>query len=544
MNFGKNSTQKKRKQLSSASSKRGKRAGVTFLRILFLSFAAVCVIFCCMGIGAFRAILDTAPDISDVNIMPSGNATFVYDADGNQLQKLSAPNANRMSVSISKIPLNMQHAIVAIEDERFYEHNGIDIQGILRAFVNGVSHGFHFNEGASTLTQQLLKNNVFTNWTNEGKIERFKRKIQEQYLALQLEASLTAEGMDTKSVILENYLNTINLSAGTYGVQAAAQRYFGKNSEDLTLSECAVLAAIPQNPYAYNPIRFPEENAKRRKKVLTNMRNQGYISEAEYQEALADNVYERIQETDSSQETATPYSYFIDELTSQIITDLQEQKGYTKVQAQNALYSGGLRIYTTQDPAIQSILDEEYQNEENFPAHIQLGIDWALTVQKADGTIQNYSKEMMKLYFKDHGEDNFDLLFDSEEEAQHYVDEYKAAVVGEGETILAERISFAPQPQSSMVIIDQHTGYVKALVGGRGEKTASLTLNRATDTYRQPGSTFKPLAVYGPAINDLGLTLADTYVDQAITYENTNRPVKNAYSGYRGTMTILCKARG
>lgn len=105
------------------------------------------------------------------------------------------------------------------------------------------------------------------------------------------------------------------------------------------------------------------------------MRNQGYISEAEYQEALADNVYERIQETDSSQETATPYSYFIDELTSQIITDLQEQKGYTKVQAQNALYSGGLRIYTTQDPAIQSILDEEYQNEENFPAHIQLGID-------------------------------------------------------------------------------------------------------------------------------------------------------------------------
>ena len=112
--------------------------------------------------------------------MPSGNATFVYDADGNQLQKLSAPNANRMSVSISKIPLNMQHAIVAIEDERFYEHNGIDIQGILRAFVNGVSHGFHFNEGASTLTQQLLKNNVFTNWTNEGKIERFKRKIQEQ----------------------------------------------------------------------------------------------------------------------------------------------------------------------------------------------------------------------------------------------------------------------------------------------------------------------------------------------------------------------------
>lgn len=538
MNFGKNSTQKKRKNLTSASSRIGNMAGVTFLRILFLSFAAVCVIVACMGIGAFRSIIDNAPDISDVNIMPIGNATFVYDADGNMLQKLSAPTANRMSVSIDKIPLDMQHAIVAVEDERFYEHNGIDVRGILRAFVNGVASGFHFHEGASTLTQQLLKNNVFTNWTNEGSMERVKRKIQEQYLALQLEASLTAEGMDTKSVILENYLNTINFSAGTYGVQAASQRYFGKDCSQLTLSECAVLAAIPQNPYGFNPINHPDKNAERRTKVLDNMLEQGYISQAEHDEALADNVYERIQENDSTRQTSKPYSYFIDELTSQIINDLQEQKGYTKVQAQTALYSGGLQIYTTQDPSIQSILDEEYKNGENFPASIQLGLDWALTVTKADGTTQNYSREMMKLYFKDQGEDQFDLLFDSEEEAQGYIDRYKAAVVGEGDTIVAERTEFTPQPQSSMVIIDQHTGYVKALVGGRGEKTASLTLNRATDTYRQPGSTFKPIAVYGPAINDFNLTLADTYQDQAITYENTNRPVKNAYSGYLGTMTI------
>ena len=538
MNFGKNSTQKKRRNLTSASSRMGNMAGVTFLRVLFLSFAAVCVIVACMGIGAFRAIIDNAPDISDVNIMPIGNATFVYDADGNMLQKLSAPSANRMSVSIDKIPINMQHAIVAIEDERFYEHNGIDVRGIVRAFVNGVASGFHFHEGASTLTQQLLKNNVFTNWTNEGSMERVKRKIQEQYLALQLEASLTAEGMDTKSVILENYLNTINFSAGTYGVQAASQRYFAKDCSQLTLSECAVLAAIPQNPYGFNPINHPDKNAERRTKVLNNMLEQGYISQAEYDEAMSDNVYERIQENDSSQQTSKPYSYFIDELTSQIINDLQEQKGYTKVQAQTALYSGGLQIYTTQDPSIQSILDEEYRNEENFPSSLQLGLDWALTVTKADGTTQNYSREMMKLYFKDHGEDQFDLLFDSEEEAQGYIDQYKAAVVGEGDVIVAERTEFTLQPQSSMVIIDQHTGYVKALVGGRGEKTASLTLNRATDTYRQPGSTFKPLAVYGPAINDFNLTLADTYQDQAVTYENTNRPVKNAYSGYLGTMTI------
>ena len=174
------------------------------------------------------------------------------------------------------------------------------------------------------------------------------------------------------------------------------QRYFGKDCSDLTLSECAVLAAIPQNPYLYNPIRHPDENAKRRTKVLDNMLEQGYITQAEYDEAMADNVYDRIQATDSQQETS-PYSYFIDEMTSQITNDLQEKLGYTEVQAQNALYSGGLRIYTTQDPDIQAILDEEYQNEENFPANTRIGIDWALTVQKPDGTTQNYSKEMMKL---------------------------------------------------------------------------------------------------------------------------------------------------
>lgn len=123
------------------------------------------------------------------------------------------------------------------------------------------------------------------------------------------------------------------------------------------------------------------------------MLEQGYITQEEHDEALADNVYERIKETDSTQQTAEPYSYFTDELTSQLINDFQTQLGYTKVQAQNALYSGGLSIYTTQDPDIQAILDEEYQNEENFPSSIQLGLDWALTVEKADGTTQNYSKE-------------------------------------------------------------------------------------------------------------------------------------------------------
>src|SRR5699024_7488135 len=260
-----------------------------------------------------------------------------------------------------QIPVDLQHAVVAIEDERFYEHNGIDVRGILRAFVRNISSG-DLSEGASTITQQLLKNNVFTNWTQESTwLERFTRKFQEQYLAIQVE-----DKINDKNVILENYLNTINLGAGAYGVQAAARQYFNKNVWELNLSECATLAGITQNPTQYNPIEHPEANAKRRQEVLEHMVEQGYITQAQYDEVINDDVYSRIQaaQTVISDTTNTIYSYFEDELIDQVINDLMNIKGYTRTQAQNLVYSGGLSIYTTQDPAIQQILDEEYANPE------------------------------------------------------------------------------------------------------------------------------------------------------------------------------------
>ena len=536
MNFGKKGVQRKKEQLDSSSTMMGKKAGISALRVLFLSIIAFCTIVICLGVGAYRGIIDSAPDISDVNIMPLGYATFVYDADGNQLQKLNSAEGNRISVSISEIPKNMQHAIVAIEDSRFYEHNGVDPRGMLRAAAVAISTGFQRTQGASTITQQLLKNNVFTDWTEENRLQSIKRKLQEQYLAVELEKSLAAEGKNAKDVILENYLNTVNFGAGAYGVQTAAQTYFGKDCKDLTLSECAVLAAIPQNPTKWNPRNHPEKNAERRETVLDYMLEQEYITQAEHDEAMADDVYARIQERSSSSSTATPYSYFIDELISQIKQDLMEQKGYTSVQASNAIYSGGLRIYTTQDPQIQQIMDEEFQNEANFPENIHIGLDWALTVDHADVKRQNYSREMMQVYFRDI-DPTFDLLFSSEEEAQSYIDQYKAAIVGPNDTIVAERSSFTPQPQASMTVIDQRTGYVKGIVGGRGQKTASLTLNRATDTFRQPGSTFKILSTYGPAM-DLGrINLATVVADEPYNYSDGS-PVHNSDNAYHGNVTI------
>ena len=532
MNYGKKSTAKKRTALISRSSMMGKRARVSFIRVLFVSLIALCIAVACLGVGSFRGVIDNAPDVNDIDIMPLGYATFLYDDAGNQIRKLAAPDSNRLPVTLDQIPVDLQHAVVAIEDERFYEHNGIDVKGILRAGMKAITTG-DFSEGASTITQQLLKNNVFTNWTSEStQLERFTRKFQEQYLAVQVEKKTD------KDTILENYLNTINLGAGSYGVQAAARQYFDKDVWDLNLSECATLAGITQNPTKFNPIINPESNQKRRKEVLQHMLDQNYITQDQYDEALADDVYSRIQaaqEKNSSTEN-TVYTYFEDELTDQIINDLMNIKGYTKTQATNLLYSGGLKVYTTQDSTIQNILDEEYSDPSNYPDTVQYELDYALTVTDPDGNQVNYSKEMLQLYFQNE-DPGFDLLFDSPEEGQTYVDRYKASILADGSKVVAERVNFAPQPQSSMSIIDQHTGYVKALIGGRGEKTASLTLNRATDTTRQPGSTFKIVSTYAPALNEKGMTLATTFEDEPYEYPDGS-PVNNATRSYNGTTTI------
>lgn len=539
MNYGKKSTARKRNALISRSSMMGQRAHVSLIRLLFMGLITLCVVVTCVGIGSVRGVIANAPNVENVDIMPLGYATFLYDDEGNQIRKLAAPDANRLPVSIDQIPLDLQHAVVAIEDERFYEHNGIDVRGILRAAVKGLTSGGHFSEGASTITQQLLKNNVFTNWTNEStQIERITRKLQEQYLAVQIE-----EKIGDKNVILENYLNTINLGAGAYGVQAASRQYFNKDVWDLNLSECATLAGITQAPTKYNPISNPKENAKRRKEVLQHMLDQEYIDQAQYDEALNDDVYSRIQaaQAEQTQTDSNIYSYFEDALNQQIINDLMNIKGYTKTQAQNMLYSGGLKVMTTQSPSIQKILDEEYADPSNYPDYVQYALDYALTVKTPAGEQVNYSKEMMKLYFQNE-DPSFDLLFDSQEEGQTYVDRYKADILSDGSQVVAERVNFAPQPQSSMTVIDQHTGYVKAMIGGRGEKTASLTMNRATDSTRQPGSTFKIVSTYAPALNELGMSLATTFEDEPYNYPS-GQPVKNASGSYSGTTTIRTAIR-
>ena len=534
MNYGRHQIENEQENLISGSGSVGKSIAAYGVRALFFIFAAFVITILCAGAGFVKGILDDTPDVASINISPSGYATFIYDSDGNQLQKLVSTDSNRMAVSIDRVPQIMQDAVIAIEDERFYQHNGVDTKGIIRALVRGIQNRFRFTEGASTITQQLLKNNVFTSWTQEQTLmERVKRKIQEQTLAVELEKRL-----DNKKLILENYMNTINLGAGTYGVEAAAKKYFNKDVWDLDLSEAVTIAGITRNPARYNPITHPEYNQERREVVLDKMVELGYITQEDEDAALADDVYSRINAAqDSAKRQNTVYSYFVDELTAQVVEDLMNQKGYTKTQAEQALYSGGLRIYTTQDQNIQKICDEEFINDANYPNATEYELDWALSLINKDGDTVNYSREMMQEYFQ-RTEPDFDLKFESIENADMYVAKYKRHIVTEDDTVIAERASYTPQPQASVVVIDQETGYVKAIVGGRGKKTASLTLNRATSTYRQPGSTFKVLSTYAPALDSEKVTLATTYVDEPYKYSNGTDVRDWLANSYQGAITV------
>lgn len=473
-------------------------------------------------------IIDSAPDVDIESIVPMGYATTIYDSEGNLTDTLVTEGSNREEVTFDELPQDLIDAFVAIEDSRFWSHNGVDIRSIARAAM-GVITGDN-KGGGSTLTQQLIKNNVFGGGMEKSFGARLERKLQEQYLAIQLTKS-----MDRK-LILTNYLNTINLGNNTLGVKVAARRYFNKEVSDLTLSECAVIAGITQNPSYYNPISGKEHNEEKRKVILQYMHDQELITKEEQEEALADDVYARIQNNDLvAKESSTAYSYFTDELINQVKTTLVEHLGYTETQAYNLIYKGGLQIHTTQDPRIQAIVDEEVNRPENYSA-ARYSIEYRLSVTHSDDTTTHYSEENIKNWHRQVLMDSHDGLYNSEEEAKADIDAYKSYLLKEGDNIIGERLTTTLQPQVSFVIMDQATGQVKALSGGRGAKTASLTLNRATDSPRQPGSTFKVITAFAPALDTKKATLGTVYYDSVYTNIKT---FSNWYSqGYMGYSNI------
>ncbi len=396
--------------------------------------------------------VQTAPKL-DIDDLKLDFTSFIYEGDienpeSEAIYKLHYEK-NRVWVDYAAIPEHMKNAIVAIEDQRFWEHKGIDLKRTVLATYNYILKG-QASFGGSTITQQLVKNLTLNNDVN------VKRKIQEMWQAYQLERQIG------KKKILELYLNTVFFGEGAYGIQAAANVYFQKDVTQLSLAESASIAGITQLPKKYNPFINIKENKNKQEIVLKKMLELKYIDQVEHKEALQDSL-EFSEE--ARVQVSSKYSYFIDQVLTDILQDLQNKKGYSRALATKLLYSGGLKIYSTIDTKVQEALEKIYEEDINFP------------------------------------DDNSQI-----------------------------------KSNSAMVIIDPHSGEVKGLVGGRGKKTAKRTLNRATQSLRQPGSAIKPISVYAPAL-DLGIVDADTVFEDA-PYMIENWSPNNWYSGYWGNTTV------
>ena len=481
-----------------------------------------------IAFGAVRGIIERTPGLDLDSIAPKGYATMIYDSKGNLTDTLVMEGSNRDPAAFEELPEDLINAFVAIEDARFWEHNGIDLRAIARAAV-GVLTG-NSKGGGSTITQQLIKNNVLGGGRETSFGAKLERKLKEQYLAVQL-----TKVMD-KETVLVNYLNTINLGNNTLGVKMAARRYFDKEVSELTLSESAVIAGITQNPARLNPLGGREANEEKRRVILQYMEEQGYITEEERQEALADPVYDRIQSVDvARQEADRVYSYFTDETIRQATGILTGELSYTENQAYNLLYGGGLTIRTAQDPDIQAVVDREVNNLEHYPV-TRFSLDYRLSVRQAGGQTVHYSQEDIKKWNREEGGRYPEGIYDTREAAEEDVRNYKSWRVKEGYESLGERTELILEPQVSFVILEPSTGQVKAISGGRGEKRANLTLNRATDALRQPGSAFKILTGFAPALDVGQKTLADVYYDGP--YRVGEKAFSNWYSGYTGYSNI------
>ena len=517
------------------TSRQARRHHLIFLlKIALAMFLILCFAGFAVGIGFVRGAIDAAPSLDIIDVQPQGYASQIYDADGNLMQTLVMEGSNREEVSFDQLPDDLVNAFIAIEDSRFYEHNGIDLKGILRAAYVGITNG-RFSEGASTITQQLIKNNVLQGGYETSMADKLRRKIQEQFLAVKLEDQL-----DSKETILEYYLNTINLGGNCLGVQTAANRYFGKNVWELTLSECTVLAATTSNPSRYNPLTHPKENAVRRKIVLEKMYEQNFITYDQKNDALADDVYSRIQTVNNTTSGSTVFSYFTDAVYNQVCDDLQSKLGYSASQSYKLLYSGGLQIYSTMDPSIQSIVDEEVNNADNYISStgsrlLEYSLNYALTVCHADGSESTYTENDLTSYFQSEKKQaTFANIYASKEDIYWSVREFKASLLISGDSVTSETIIPILEPQESVVVMNQSNGQVAAISGGRGEKEGSLTLNRALHCSRQPGSISMILSTFAPAIDSCGATLASTYYDAP--YLSGNQQVLNwwgnPYLGY------------
>ncbi len=468
------------------------------LSVLVNTFRVLLVLVLLAGIAGLGALLgiakgyvDTAPALDLAALDSQAQTSFIYDCNGNLITEYKGTE-NRVMVSLAAMPRTLQNAFVAVEDARFFSHSGVDLKRIIGAFVNNlVSSG---TQGGSTITQQLIKNTLLSSE------QSYKRKIQEAYLAMQLEVKYS------KEEILESYLNTIYLGENYYGVQVAAEGYFGKSLGELTLRECAMLAGTTNNPYYYNPRRnyytrrdgekdYPSVTNNRTDYVLRCMYENQFITWEQYQQALDPATAHVLEKDERAGDTMYPYAHYVEYAVGEVVDILLELNGLENTSANRSametkLRKGGYHVMLALDPAIQSTVQETLQNWSKYPT-LRDPSDKVFRSQNSDGT-------------------------------------YTEII----------------QPQAACAVLDYRTGELKAIIGSRTEVTARKTLNRATDMKMPVGSSIKPIAVYAPAL-ELGASPASIAFNMPIpivgwkdSRGNDSWPTNYGGGGYVGPETL------
>ncbi len=435
--------------------KKEKITGRKAVKMLQSALLLIGIIAACYIIWQVGAMIIDAYNF-DITLYKTDMASTIYavDQDGNykEYEQLYS-EVRRVWVPIEKIPVHVQKAAVAIEDERFYSHQGVDLKRTLGAFSGFIVGKKDY--GGSTITQQLIKN-----VTNE-KDTTAARKMKEIFRALVLETQLE------KDEILEYYLNVIYFANSSYGIQTAAQTYFGKDASELDLAEGAAIVGITQAPSYYDPFRNPENNKEKQEIVLNKMLELNLITEEEHREA----VNKKLEFSDGSERhdhAGGINSYFAETLVKVLTPQLKEKLNLTDEQVNQMIYTGGLKIYSTLDAHVQESIDKVFEDSDN--------------------------------------------------------------------TKLFPKLAGDVQPQAAVVVISVEDGSVKGLSGGIGKKQGNLVLNRTTDTPRQPGSSIKPLAAYGPAV-ELGIMEpATVIVDEP--FSRGGWSPRNWYKGYKGKVTM------
>jgi penicillin-binding protein 1A len=431
-----------------------------FVIVVFAVFASAGVVF-----GVVQWLRKDIANPQTLNAIQPAVKTVVFDARGRVLHEFF--KENRSPVPLRQIPRHLVNATIATEDRNFYQHWGIDLWGIARAAVTDLMH-MKIKEGGSTITQ-LLARNVFL--THE---RTWTRKLKEAALAIEIERTYT------KDQILEMYFNQIYFGEGAYGVEAAAKTYFAKPLRELSLSECALLAGIPANPGLYSPRRRPAAAKARRAKVLRNMVATGAVTQVEFDNAM------------SAPLGVTPVRYNNDRaayFVEMVRLHLDEKYG------SNAVYEGGLKVYTTLDMDMQQIAERSLEKQ----------LSSLESDLKIKTTMANYTPPPV------------------------------AVPQGAGEAPVVGPIT--PYLQGALLAVDPRTGYIRALVGGRNWQQSNF--NRATQAMRQPGSAFKPF-VYTAAM-DNGFHPTDVIVDEPVSFPGADGELyqpQNYDHLYRGPVTL------